>query len=105
MSSQDTETDANVSGTQEGVSFMPPPPRLTGDYQSDQITLSDYLSDIFTSQGTAQPINPADLPDPALTTIATAQQTANAAYNFATAINNALASAGITGFPVTPPTS
>ncbi len=85
--------------------FMPPPPRLTGDYQSDSVTIADFMADTFNAQTIPQPISPTALPSPENSTVATAQQTANAAYNFAIAINNALEKAGIAGFPVTPPTS
>jgi hypothetical protein len=95
-----------MSSTPSNSPFVPPVPQLTGDYSLDANTISDYLFDLFTAATSAlSAISSTSLPDPTATTTGTAQLTANAAYNFATAINNALHTAGITGFPVTPPTS
>jgi hypothetical protein len=109
MSSSDSSTNANLQPP-------PSPPRLTGDYQADSVIINDYLWDFYTAavqsgllnpqaQATAQPIDPSNLPDPANTTIATAQLTANLAYQFAQTINAQLAADSAAGFPVTEPTS
>lgn len=73
-----------------------PPPRLTGDPASDIKSLSDwywafYKGAVLESglldpafQATAEPVfDPNNLPNPAATSIAKAQQTANEAYQIA----------------------
>lgn len=74
-----------------GVASVLPPPRLTGEPQADSASLSNWLNDvakILAGQqdtigalgGGAGTVDPNDLPDPASTNLATAQQTANDAY-------------------------
>lgn len=85
---------------------LEPPPRITGDYSVDSTTLADYLSDLFTGlTGTPTSIDPSSQVSPSNATLGTAQLTANTAYSFCQAINAALASAGVSGFPVSEPTS
>jgi hypothetical protein len=110
-----SDTGQTQATSQSEQTFVPPPPRLYGDWQIDWQTVNDYFTDFYNSavvqsglldpayQATAQTINPSSLPSPDNTTIATAQATANAAYNFCLAINAALGTAGIAGFPLTPP--
>jgi len=104
-----------MSNTDQNSPLWPPPPRLTGDYKSDAVTLADYLSDFYQAVVAAPPaaIDPNNLPDPANATIASAQLTANIAYQFAAAVNSALATFAlainaelktdsIANFPLTP---
>ena len=97
-----SNTDVN-SGSFTGA---PPPPRLTGDYQSDSVTLADYLADFYNGAITltSATVDPNNLPVPGSSSIADAQLVANRAYAFCVLINNALEKAGISGFPVTEPT-
>jgi hypothetical protein len=113
MSSTDTTTDANLNSgpnQQNTGAVVPPPPRMTGDPATDMYSLVGWMWSFYnatvvetglldpTTQATAQTWDPNNLPNPSSTTIATAQQTANLAYQFANLINNSLTS------PVTPPT-
>ena len=101
-----SNVDAGASTSAQTVSIVPPPPRLSGNYQADQVVLSDYLWDFYNGVTTGPTsIDPNNLPDPATATLASAQLVANLAYQFAMSINAALGDAGITGFPLTPPTS
>ena len=89
---------------------IPPPPRFSGDSQADLLAMVDWLWDFYnaavvetgllnpSTQATAQAWDPNNLPQVSSTTLATAQQTANLAWQFATLINNSLTN------PVTPPT-
>jgi len=107
MSSTDTSTSANANSQ---ATIVPQPPTLTGDAQSDMMGVIDWMWDLYAmmavqqgplnpnTQTTPQPWDPNNLPQPSNTTLATAQQTANLAWKFATLINNTLAN------PVTPPT-
>lgn len=74
-----------------GVASVLPPPRLSGNPQADAAALSNWLNEIAkilagqqatigSLSGDAGTIDPNDLPDPASTNLATAQQTANDAY-------------------------
>ena len=70
-----------------------PPPRLNGDYESDnrtlQLWMKDFYQSIVTESGIGDPsyqfapatINEADPPSPGQTTIAQAQATANLALS------------------------
>lgn len=75
------------------VASVPPrPPRHTGDQKADVVSVIEYLHDFYNSAVTAGffinslpdegdvVIDPADLPDPATATVASAQKTANEAY-------------------------
>jgi hypothetical protein len=80
---------------------VPPPPRLTGDWQSDYIAVSNWMSDFYFAQTTPPPLfDPSALPDPTNTTAGLAQQTANIAWKYIDLLNKSLPT-----FPVTPPTS
>ena len=81
---------------------IPQPPRLTGEAQNDLAAMSVYLGDLYRAfvvdgllAGAAPTVSFTDLPDPASTSLATAQQTANDAYIAAVAAqaiaDNALA--------------
>ena len=95
-----------MAATLAASQALPPPPRATGDPATDALTNNDYLSDLYNSlTAPFTGLDPTSLPDPSTATLASAQATANAAYNFCIAINDALAQAAIAGFPVTPPTS
>lgn len=87
--------------------IVPSPPRLSGDYASDWLILADYFQDFYNGALSfpSETVDPNNLTNPGNASIATAQLTANAAYNFCLAINEALARAGVTGFPINPPTS
>lgn len=75
----------------------PPPPRFTADPQANFIILANWLQEFFNAavlegyflnvveESQQNPVNPSDLPDPATTTLATAQKTANDAYVIAQA--------------------
>ena len=81
--------------------IIPPPPRLTGDYATDNVALSNWMWAFFNAQTTPPgQFDPNNLPDPTNTTAALAQQTANAAYTLADAVNKS--QPNTTG-PVTPP--
>ena len=84
---------------------------MTGDPATDVQSLLQWTWQFYTalqtaldnavssqSQTSAANWDPTDLPDPATTNIATAQQTANLAWKFANLINNTLAN------PIVPPT-
>ncbi|MGD0420555.1 MAG: hypothetical protein ABSA68_13415 [Xanthobacteraceae bacterium] len=96
-----------MSITETNSPLYPPPPRLTGEYQVDNLVLSDYNSSIYQALTTPPPgsIDPNNLPDPSNSTISQAQLTANIAMQFALSINTALGTAGVSGFPLTPPTT
>jgi hypothetical protein len=111
MSSTDTTTDANSGPNQQNTgAIVPPPPRMTGNAEVDMYSLVNWMWDFYsatvietgllnpTTQSTAASWDPNNLPNPSSTTIASAQQTANLAWRFATLINNSLT------YPVTPPT-
>lgn len=107
MSNTDTSINANA--------IVPPPPRLTGNYAADQVTIADWFQAFYnaavtesglldpTFQSSEPTINPNSLPDPTNTNIAGAQLVANLAYQFCQAINAQLAAAGVTGFPISEP--
>jgi hypothetical protein len=71
---------------------IPLPPRVTGDDKADLAALHTWVQDFHRAlivesrladpsfQGTAVPLVPTALPDPAATSIASAQNVANAAY-------------------------
>lgn len=70
---------------------VPPPPRLTGDATTDVVSLNKWVWDFFTAtvvesglldpsfQANAGTFDPNALPDPANSSIAKAQDTANRA--------------------------
>jgi hypothetical protein len=75
---------------------IPPPPRLTGDPQADNVALASWYQRIFEASqlqaqtignltGDAGDFDPNSLPDPASSSVAQAQQTANEAYTLAAA--------------------
>jgi hypothetical protein len=78
------------------------PPRLTGDYNADAKILNDYLHQFYqaavvqsglldpTYQAQSAELEPDNLPDPANTTIAQAQLTANEAFQLGTQANSEL---------------
>jgi hypothetical protein len=82
-----------ATNTAKSQTPVPPPPRATGDAAADSRAIIDWLWQFFeatviasglldpSNQATAQTIDASNLPDPADTTIATAQATANAAVN------------------------
>ena len=81
--------------------IIPPPPRLTGDWPTDYTAVANWMSEFYSAQTTPPGIfDPTTLPDPSNTTTGLAQQTANAAYNLAQAVNKSLPN---TTGPVTPP--
>ncbi len=102
MATQSTTSNVNA--------VVPPPPRFTGDKQADFLAMVDWMQSFYSAtvvesglldpsaQATPQTWDPNNLPSPASTNIATAQQTANLAYRFANLINQTLT------HPVTPPT-
>lgn len=80
--------------------IVPPPPRLSGDWQTDYVAISFWMSQFYTANTTPPgTFDPSALPEPTNTTSSLAQQTANIAYKFADLINKSLPT------PVTPPTS
>lgn len=78
-----------------GNTVVPPPPRLTGDDAADLVALREWSWDFYnatvTQSGLLDPsfqsatgtFDPNNLPDPANSSIAKAQQTANEAYALA----------------------
>lgn len=81
---------------QNDNAIVPPPPRAsTGDPAMDVRILLDWLWNFYqatvlesglldpTYQATAAPFDPNNLPDPTNSSIATAQDTANRAYQLA----------------------
>jgi len=87
----------------------PTPPRLTGDAESNSAAILQWMSQFYNTtvretglldpayQATPGTFDPASLPDPAKTTIAAAQQTANEAYKLAAQVASAILS-----FPLLP---
>lgn len=68
--------------------FIPSPPRLTGDWPTDVVTVSTWMSQFYTANTTPPGVfDPGNLPDPTNTTTGLAQQTANEAYNLARKLN------------------
>lgn len=71
-----------------GAITPPSPPRITGNPEQDQVALFNWAWDFYNAQiaanlaieGTAVEIDPADLPDPATSSVAQAQETANEAF-------------------------
>jgi hypothetical protein len=86
---------------------IPSPPRFTGDWQTDYLSLNDYFQDLVAAltQASGTTVDPSNLPDPTNTNIANAQLTANVGMKFCAAINDALGHASVAGFPITPPAS
>lgn len=71
---------------------IPPPPRLTGDAASIAATQNEYNFSLYKAlvlegllAGDAPVFDASDLPDPASTSLAQAQETANQAFIIATA--------------------
>jgi hypothetical protein len=95
---------ANTNATSVTI---PTPPRLTGDWQIDYQSLNDWLSDfvVALTQQSGTTVDPSSLPDPGSTSVANAQLIGNTAMSFCAAINAALGSASVAGFPIAPPTS
>lgn len=88
-------SEQNVNGTASVAPItgqIVPPPRFTGDAQRDLTILVNYVWDLFaklqltdlfvrfTEAFGGTQFNPADLPDPATSTISQAQDTANNAF-------------------------
>lgn len=80
-------TDATTSAT-----FIPPPPRLTGDYATDTLIIAQWFQAFYNGfsasgfvpdvqNGDPGTIDPNNLPDPQSSTISKAQATANAAID------------------------
>lgn len=74
--------------------LLPQPPRSSGDAQKDLSLIIDWqyrlyraVTSYVQAQTTSGNFNPANLPDPASTNLATAQSTANQAYALATTAN------------------
>lgn len=88
-------TDEDTGTTSARVGTPPPPPRITGVPAIDIAAIAQWASDFYKAvvlqnlylqeAGQFDPdnFNPSDLPDPASSNIATAQQTANEAYTLA----------------------
>lgn len=85
----------------QSKSFVPPPPRLTGDYTTDNVIIREWMQAFYNSFEAsgfvpvaqfAEPdtIDPASPPTPTDTTIAKAQATANLALDKATQAVDAL---------------
>lgn len=75
---------------QQPIFLLPSPPRSSGDAKSDLPLIVDYMYKLYiaitnyvNSQITTPSFNPGNLPDPGSTTLATAQNTANQAYELA----------------------
>jgi len=96
-----------MSSTDQNSPLYVPPPRLTGDPATDNLSLADYNSSNYQAltMPPASSIDPTSLPDSSNSTISQAQSSANIAYEFCLAINTALGNASVPGFPLTPPTS
>ena len=83
---------------------VPPPPRLTGDYQSDSVALSDWVWALYNALAPqlndAQQINQQGLValNNALGEINNALEAINTALGN---INTALGTAAVAGFPIT----
>lgn len=81
--------------------IVPPPPRLTGDWPTDFVAVQTWMSQFYTANTTPPGVfDPSNLPNPTNTTVGLAQQTANAAYKLAAAVNKSLPN---TTGPVQPP--
>ena len=95
---------ANTNATSVTI---PTPPRLTGDWQIDYQSLNDWLSDFVAAltQQSGTTVDAGNLPDPSSTSVANAQLIGNTAMSFCAAINSALGSASVAGFPIAAPTS
>lgn len=75
--------------------LLPRPPRSTGDAQRDYPLLVDWMYSLYRAitayaqtQDVSELFNPASLPDPSRTNIATAQLTANQSYTLANTAKN-----------------
>lgn len=89
------------------MALPPSPPRITGDPARDVVLIANWANDFFKAavlegaflqtavQLAASSFDPASLPDPASTTLARAQLTANQAYTLA-ALANTTASSALT---------
>lgn len=89
------ESAATATQRARSETTVQTPPRLTGDYAADAKILNDYLHQFYqaavvqsglldpTYQAQSAELDPESLPDPASTTIAQAQLTANEAYKLA----------------------
>lgn len=78
------------------MASIPPPPRMTGDPAFDSASVIEYLHSLYRAfvlegllAGDAPTVEGGNLPDPASTSLATAQQTANQAFAKATAAQTA----------------
>lgn len=81
--------------TKAGVALPPPPPRTTGDKDKDFALILNWMNDFYKAivvqklfvtaaeQSNTTIFDPSTLPDPATSTIAKAQNTANEAYALA----------------------
>lgn len=92
----DEAETTTTTATSSKTPSIPPPPRLTGDAQADNVSLASWYQRIFEASqlqaqaignlsGDAGDFDPSSLPDPASSSVAQAQQTANAAYTAAVA--------------------
>ena len=82
-----------------------PPPRLSGNPEQDQVALNQWLWDFYNAQKSvndalsgaaafdASAFDPGDLPDPATSNVAQAQDTANQAYILAASAKSDAAAA------------
>lgn len=87
----------------------PPPPRMTGNVSTDIVAIANWLNDFFTvvvrggffvetgSQFDTDSFDASSLPDPASSTIAKAQQTANEAFVLASQNRTVIESDLVTG--------
>jgi hypothetical protein len=88
--------DTNTTSVVKGI--LKPPPRSTGNAQMDLPLLLNWLYEFYLvnqsanqyldDQTNAGDFDPSKLPDPALSTVASAQDTANKAFTLANSANN-----------------
>lgn len=89
--------DTSVPQTQGSIPVPPQPPRMTGDVNRDVVSIAFWLNQFYqyaflqnavltaSGQSQAGTFDPTTLPDPASSTVAKAQNTANQAFILANA--------------------
>lgn len=87
-----------MASTDRSATVVKPPPRRTGDIQADTIAYVSWFWEFYQAtvlqsglldpsfQADAGTFDPNNLPDPANSSIAKAQQTANEAYRLAASL-------------------